>query len=91
MAVGTVTITHRYSSQWNGNTRTETYQVKVTKFADNYGGGSGYILYQLTADDPWTNDTGAWAPSQDTQVIPGNISTSGATWGGWLQTYTFMK
>lgn len=80
VAVGTVTITHRYSSQWNGNTRTETYQVKVTKFADNYSGEAAIYYLANPAGDPWTNDTGAWAPSQDTSNTLANISTSGATW-----------
>lgn len=71
--MGTVTITHRYSSQWNGNTRTETYQVKVTKFADNYSGEAAIYYLANPAGDPWTNDTGAWAPSQDTSNTLANI------------------
>lgn len=51
VAVGTVTITHRYSSQWNGNTRTETYQVKVTKFADNYSGEAAIYYLANPAGD----------------------------------------
>lgn len=32
------------------------------------------------AGDPWTNDTGAWAPAQETSNTIGNINTDGATW-----------
>ena len=80
VAVGTVTITHTYYSRWSSSKQTETYQVKVTRFADNYSGKAAIYYLANPAGDPWTNDTGAWAPSQDTSNTLANISTSGATW-----------
>ena len=39
-------------------------------------------IYYLAnpAGDPWTNDTGAWAPAQEKSETIGNINTAGATW-----------
>ena len=65
VAVGTVTITHTYYSRWSSSKQTETYQVKVTRFADNYSGKAAIYYLANPAGDPWTNDTGAWAPSQE--------------------------
>lgn len=79
VAVGTVTITHTYYSRWS-NKQTETYQVKVTKFADNYSGKAAIYYLANPAGDPWTNDTGTWAPDQDASNTLANINTSGATW-----------
>lgn len=79
VAVGTVTITHTYYSRWS-NKQTETYQVKVTKFADNYSGEAAIYYLANPAGDPWTNDTGTWAPDQDASNTLANINTSGATW-----------
>lgn len=44
--------------------------------------GKAAIYYHLAnpAGDPWTNDTGAWAPAQETSNTIGNINTDGATW-----------
>ena len=78
VAVGTVTITHY--SRWSSSKQTETYQVKVTRFADNYSGKAAIYYLANPAGDPWTNDTGAWAPSQETSNTLANINTSGATW-----------
>lgn len=80
VAVGTVTITHTYYSRWSSSKQTETYQVKVTRFADNYSGKAAIYYLANPAGDPWTNDTGAWAPSQETSNTLANINTSGATW-----------
>lgn len=55
----------------------------------NYGGNnndlnySGQAAIYYLADptgDPWINDTGAWAPSQDTSNTLAQINTYGATW-----------
>lgn len=89
VAVGTVTITHTYS-RWNSNTQTETYQVKVTKFTDNYSGKAAIYYLANPAGDPWTNATGAWAPSQETSNTLANINTSGATWeSGYVGTTVY--
>ena len=82
VAVGTVTITHTYYYQfgWSSTKQTETYQVNVTKFEKNYSGKAAIYYLANPTGDPWTNDTGAWAPSQETSNTLANINTSGATW-----------
>ena len=82
VAVGTVTITHTYyyQSGWSSTKQTETYQVNVTKFENNYSGKAAIYYLANPTGDPWTNDTGAWAPSQETSNTLANINTSGATW-----------
>lgn len=79
VAVGTVTITHTYSG-WNSNKQTETYQVNVTKFEDNRIGAAAIYYLANPAGDPWTNDTGEWAPKTETSDTIAQINTTGATW-----------
>lgn len=45
-----------------------------------YSGKAAIYYLANPAGDPWTNDTGAWAPAQETSNIIGNINTDGATW-----------
>lgn len=79
VAVGKATITHTYRKRWWDNL-SETYEVTVTKFEDNYNGDAAIYYLANPAGDPWTNDTGAWAPAQDTSNTLAKINTSGATW-----------
>lgn len=78
VAVGDATITHTYSYRWN--TQTETYKVTVTKFEDNHNGDAAIYYLANPAGDPWTNDTGAWAPSKESSETIAQINTKGATW-----------
>ena len=78
VAVGDATITHTYS-YW-GNTQTETYKVTVTKFEDTHNGDAAIYYLANPTGDPWTNDTGAWAPSSESSGIIAQINTKGATW-----------
>ena len=78
VAVGKATITHTYTNRW-GN-QSETYEVTVTKFEDNHNGPAAIYYLANPTGDPWTNDTGAWAPTQNTSDILANVNTSGATW-----------
>ena len=45
-----------------------------------YSGKAAIYYLANPAGDPWTNDTGAWAPAQETSNTIGNINTDGATW-----------
>lgn len=45
-----------------------------------YSGEAAIYYLANPAGDPWTNDTGAWAPAQETSNTIGNINTDGATW-----------
>ena len=45
-----------------------------------YSGKAAIYYLANPAGDPWTNDTGAWAPAQETTNTIGNINTDGATW-----------
>lgn len=78
VAVGKATITHTYTNRW-GN-QSETYEVTVTKFEDNYNGDAAIYYLANPAGDPWTNDTGAWAPSTESSKTIAKINTKGATW-----------
>lgn len=92
VAVGNVTVTHTYyyQSGWSSTKQTETYQVNVTKFENNYSGKAAIYYLANPTGDPWTNDTGAWAPSQETSNTLANINTSGATWeSGYVGTTVY--
>lgn len=85
VAAGTVTITHTYGS--NYRTQTETWTVNVTKFADNYSGEAAVYYLSDPAGDPWSNDTGEWAPKTETSNTLARINTTGATWeSGYVDT-----
>lgn len=45
-----------------------------------YSGKAAIYYLANPAGDPWTNDTGSWAPAQETSNTIGNINTDGATW-----------
>lgn len=45
-----------------------------------YSGKAAIYYLANPAGDPWTNDTGAWAPAQETSNTIGNINTDGAIW-----------
>lgn len=55
-------------------------EITVTKSENTYSGKAAIYYLANPAGDPWTNDTGAWAPSQETSETLANINTSGATW-----------
>ncbi len=85
VAAGTVTITHTYGSYYG--TQTETWTVNVTKFADNYSGTAAIYYLSDPAGDPWSNDTGEWAPKTETGNTLARINTTGATWeSGYVDT-----
>lgn len=46
----------------------------------DYSGQAAIYYLANPTGDPWTNDTEAWAPSQDTSNTLAQINTSGATW-----------
>lgn len=79
VAVGKATITHTYRNRWWDNL-SETYEVTVTKFEDNHNGPAAIYYLANPAGDPWTNDTGAWAPSKESSETIAQINTKGATW-----------
>lgn len=79
VAVGKATITHTYGT-YGWNNLSETYEVTVTKFEDNYSGNAAIYYLANPAGDPWTNDTGAWAPSKESSETIAQINTKGATW-----------
>ena len=78
VSVGTVTVTHTYESR--RQQYRETYQVNVIKFEDNYNGKAAIYYLANPTGDPWTNDTGAWAPTTETSNTLASINTNGATW-----------
>lgn len=45
-----------------------------------YSGKAAIYYLSDPVGDPWTNDTGAWAPSTETSNTLGSINTDGATW-----------
>ena len=56
-------------------------EIVVKESEDKSYSGPAAIYYLANpTGDPWTNDTGAWAPSQETSNTLANINTSGATW-----------
>ena len=88
VAEGKATITHTYTYRWN--TQTETYKVTVTKFEDTHNGDAAIYYLANPTGDPWTNATGAWAPSQESSVIIAKINTEGATWeDGYVNSQIF--
>ena len=61
----------------------ETYEVTVTdvtEFKDDYSGNAAIYYLANPAGDPWTNATGAWAPSKESSETIAQINTKGATW-----------
>ena len=56
-------------------------EIAVKESEDNYYTGQAAIYYLANpTGDPWTNDTGAWAPDQEKSETLANINTKGATW-----------
>lgn len=56
-------------------------EIAVKESEDNYYNGQAAIYYLANpTGDPWTNDTGAWAPGKETSETLANINTKGATW-----------
>ena len=54
-----------------------------------YSGDAAIYYLADPAGDPWTNDTGAWAPAHNTSSTIAQINTKGATWvdgyvGQWV-------
>lgn len=91
VAAGTVTITHYYSNnRWQyGNS--ETYEVTV-EFQDEYSGPAAIYYLANPTGDPWTNDTGAWAPSQESSRTTAKINAAGATWeDGYVGSQTYKN
>lgn len=56
-----------------------------------YSGEAAIYYLANPAGDPWTNDTGSWAPAQETSNTIGNINTDGATWEDGYAGATFYK
>lgn len=56
----------------------------------DYSGQAAIYYLADPTGDPWTNDTEAWAPSQDTSNTLAQINTSGATWEtGYVGNYEY--
>ena len=69
----------------------ETYDVNVI-FEDTYSGGAAIYYLANPAGDPWTNDTGAWAPAQESSETVGKINVSGAVWeDGYVGSTTYKN
>lgn len=58
---------------------TPTDETAVEPAADYIGSAAIYYLAD-PAGDPLTNNTGAWAPSQDSSTLIAQINTTGASW-----------
>lgn len=57
-----------------------------------YSGEAAIYYLANPAGDPWTNDTGAWAPAQETSNTIGNINTGGATWeDGYVENTVYKE
>ena len=57
-----------------------------------YSGKAAIYYLANPAGDPWTNDTGAWAPAQETSNTIGNINTDGATWeDGYVENTVYKE
>lgn len=57
-----------------------------------YSGEAAIYYLANPAGDPWTNDTGAWAPAQETSNTIGNINTDGATWeDGYVENTVYKE
>ena len=84
-AVGKATITHTYG--WNNS---ETYEVTVTKFKDDYNGDAAIYYLVNPTGDPWSNDTSVWKPNQNTSETIAQINTTDATWvNGYVNSYIY--
>lgn len=69
----------------------ETYDVNAI-FEDTYRGGAAIYYLANPAGDPWTNDTGAWAPAQESSKTVGKINASGAVWeDGYVGSTTYKN
>ena len=66
-------------------------QVAVQAWNDYKGSAAIYYLAN-PAEDPWTNDTGAWAPSANASSILAQINTTDAKWeDGYVGGITYSK
>ena len=94
VAPGTVTITHTYCENWNYyyysnkcNLQTESTTITVTKFRDGVNNKYAAIYYLKNPEsDPLDNDTGLWAPGQNSSQLYAIIhtdTTNGTDWPTW--------
>ncbi len=57
-----------------------TDETAVEPAAADYSGSAAIYYLADPAGDPLTNNTGAWAPSQDSSTLIAQINTNGASW-----------
>ena len=57
-----------------------TDEAAVEPAAADYSGSAAIYYLADPAGDPLTNDTGEWAPSQDSSTLIAQINTTGASW-----------
>lgn len=57
-----------------------TDEAAVEPAATDYSGSAAIYYLADPAGDPLTNDTGEWAPSQDSSTLIAQINTTGASW-----------
>lgn len=57
-----------------------TDEAAVEPAAADYSGSAAIYYLADPAGDPLTNNTGAWAPSQDSSTLIAQINTTGASW-----------
>ena len=57
-----------------------TDETAVEPAAADYSGSAAIYYLADPAGDPLTNDTGEWAPSQDSSTLIAQINTTGASW-----------
>ena len=91
VAPGTVTITHTYCENWNYHyysnkckLKTENTTITVTKFRDGVNNKYAAIYYLKDPEsDPLDNDTGLWAPGQNSSRLYAIIHTDTTNGTGW--------
>lgn len=62
------------------NIEQEQDQVAVEERWSSYEKTAAIYYLANPAGDPWTNDTGAWAPKEETSNTLGKINIAGAKW-----------
>lgn len=92
VAPGTVTITHTYCENWSYyyhrsnkcQLKTESTTITVTKFRDGVNNKYAAIYYLKDPEsDPLDNDTGLWAPGQNSSKLYAIIHTDTTNGTGW--------
>lgn len=75
-------ITENLSEQDDRSRDVDAYANKKEEETDTkiYSGDAAIYYLANPAGDPWTNDTGAWAPSKESSETLAKINTTNAIW-----------